>query len=87
MKGNSRRSVLPEERQRGDDAEHKGNDDAEVADGDGDRRALTKVRHIDVEPDAEHEENDADLAQQPQDVERCLGKEKGEAGRPELAEE
>jgi hypothetical protein len=58
------------ERERGHDPEHKGNDDAEVADGDRDRRALPEVRHIDIESDAEHEENDAELAQQSEDVER-----------------
>ena len=87
MKGHARRGIVRKERQCGHDAEHEGNDDAEVADGDGDRRALPEVRHVDVEPDAEHEEDDAELAQQPQDIERRRGKEKREACRPELADE
>ena len=63
MKGHPGRGIVPVECQRSPDAEHEWNDDAEVADGNGDRRALPEVRHVDVEADAEHEEDDADLAQ------------------------
>ena len=60
--------MMREERQRSPDAEQERNDDAEMADGDGGRCALNEMRRINVEPDAEHEEDDAELAEQPEDV-------------------
>ena len=87
MKGHARWGVLREERQRSPDAEQERNDDAEVADGDSGRRALNEMRRINIESDAEHEEDDADLAQQPQDVERRLRKEERVGARPEVADD
>ena len=87
MKGYARRGVMLEEHKRTSDAEQERNDDAEVADGDGGRCALNEMRRINIEPDAEHEEDDADLAQQPEDVERRLREEERVGARPEMADD
>ncbi len=67
--------------------EHERDDDAEVADGDRRRGALAEMADVELEADAEHEQDDADLTQQLQDVERRFWKEERVAGRPQLADE
>ena len=42
---------------------------------------------VELQADAEHEQDDADLAQQLQDVERRFWKEEREGGRPDLADQ
>ncbi len=42
---------------------------------------------VDFEADAEHEEDDAELAEKPQDIERRVGKEKRVGRRPDVPEE
>ena len=87
MKRHARGGLRRKERERDPDAEQERNDDAEVTDGDGRRRALAEVGRVDVESDAEHEKDDTELAEQPQDGERRLRKQERIGGRPEQADE
>ena len=87
MEWDARWRVARVERQRGAHAQEERNDDAEVADGDRGRRLMPEVLQIEIEAHREHEEDDADLAQEPERVERVRRKDVLIRLWPEVAEE